>query len=169
VFGRKKREQERQLFQNGARAIGTVMHVKDTGMLINDNPRVKMTFRIEPLDGSAPFQAEKTKTVYRYAVPRAGDRYPVWYDPGDHEVWAYATVEDEMGVKQIRELFGPGADKLTGIMSALPTTQMAPPQPAVVAQPDPIEQIRQLNELRTAGVLTDEEFQRKKTELLAQL
>jgi hypothetical protein len=62
-------------------------------------------------------------------VPRAGDRYPVWYDPGDHEVWAYATV------KQIRELFGPGADKLTGIMSALPTTQMAPPQPAPVAQP----------------------------------
>jgi hypothetical protein len=170
VFGKKKRDQERDLLQNGARAIGTVLSVKDTGLLINDNPRLKLTFRIEPLDGSPPFQAEKTKTTYRYAVPRAGDRYPVWYDRDDPRVWAYATIDDEMGIAQIRRLFGSGADTLTGIMSALPATPVAQPaQVSQPAQPDPIEQIRQLDELRAAGVLTDDEFQRKKTELLAQL
>jgi len=164
VFGKKKRDQERDLLQNGARAIGTVLSVTDTHMMINDNPRVKLNFRIEPLDGSQPFQAEKTKTVDRFAIPRAGDRYPVWYDRNEPEVWLYATIDDEMGIAQIRQLFGSGAETLTGIMSALPAMPVAQP-----AQPDPIELIRQLDELHTAGVLTDEEFQRKKTELLAQL
>ena len=33
-------------------------------------------------------------------------------------------------------------------------------------RPDPIEQVRRLAELRDQGILTEEEFQRKKRELL---
>ena len=52
-------------------------------MTVNDNPRVKMVFRVEPFDGGAPFDAEKTTTVSRVEIPRQGDRYPVWYDAQD--------------------------------------------------------------------------------------
>lgn len=41
--------------------------------------------------------------------------------------------------------------------------------PATPAQPDVIEQIRKLGELRGAGVLTQEEFDAKKAELLGRL
>ncbi len=36
--------------------------------------------RIEPLDGSPAFDAQRTTTVSRVQIPRQGDRYPVWYD-----------------------------------------------------------------------------------------
>ena len=71
MLGRKKKKLE-ALFTTGSKGVGVVQSVKDTGLTVNDNPRVKMTFRIEPLDGSEPFEAEKTKTVPRVAIPRAG-------------------------------------------------------------------------------------------------
>jgi hypothetical protein len=162
VFGRGKREKAKKLFENGSRAIGTIVQVQDTGMTINDNPRVKMLFRIEPLDGSAPFDAQKTKTVSRVEIPRAGDRFPIWYDPQDHESFAYATIANDEGRAQIRQLFGTAAETITGIADP------AAAAPARAAA-DPLEQIRKLDELRDAGILTDAEFEQKKAELLAQL
>ncbi len=35
--------------------------------------------------------------------------------------------------------------------------------------PDPVERLKQLGELKAAGVLTDEEFQVKKAQLLKQV
>ena len=42
----------------------------------------------------------------------------------------------------------------------------APPQAAVAAQPDPIEQLKELGKLREQGILTDEEFAAQKAKLL---
>ncbi len=53
-----------------------------------------------------------------------------------------------------------------------PTPSQAPPQQApqpAGASPDVTEQIRKLGELRDQGILTEEEFQTKKRELLAKL
>lgn len=60
-----------------------------------------------------------------------------------------------------------------------PPPQYAPPQPAPAAAPpapqppvparDPMEALRQLGDLRAAGVLTDEEFAAKKAQLLGQI
>jgi hypothetical protein len=162
VFGRSRKEKAKDLFETGSRAIGTITQVHDTGMTVNDNPRVKMQFRIEPLDGSAPFDAQKTKTVSRVEIPRAGDRYPVWYDAQDHESFAYATIANDEGRAQIRQLFGTAAETITGIGGAAAA-------PAAAAAADPIEQIRKLDELRAAGIVTDAEFEQKKSELLSQL
>jgi hypothetical protein len=41
-----------------------------------------------------------------------------------------------------------------------------PPPPAARPQPDPYEEIRKLGELRSAGLLTEEEFTAKKAQLL---
>ncbi len=50
-----------------------------------------------------------------------------------------------------------------------PSTSAAAPAPAATAGPSAMEQLKQLGELRDAGVLTAEEFEAKKTELLARL
>ena len=76
LFGKSKQEKAVNLVETGSRAVGTVLSVADTGVTMNDNPRVQMNFRIEPLDGSPAFEAEKTKVVSRVQIPRAGDRYP---------------------------------------------------------------------------------------------
>jgi hypothetical protein len=164
AFGKRKREKAENLLATGSKGIGTVLNVQDTGMTMNDNPRIKMTFRIEPLDGSAPFDAEKTKVVSRVQIPRSGDRYPVWYDPTDAESWAFATIDNDEGRQQIRQLFGAAAETVTGMGS--PAVAAAPaPSPA----PDPVERLRKLDELLKAGVLTEAEFAEKKAEILAQL
>lgn len=166
MFGKKKREKAMNLMQSGARGIGTVQSVEDTGMTMNENPRVRMVFRVEPLDGSAAFDAEKKTFVSRVEIPRKGDRYPVWYDQSDRSTWAYATVHDDEGRAQIRQLFGPQADTITGVGGAA-----APAAVATAAPPagDPLDRLKKLEELRSAGVLTDAEFGAKKAQLLAEL
>jgi len=71
-----KRKKAEELMATGSRGAGTVVTVQDTGMTVNDNPRIKMTFRVEPLDGSPAFDTTKTTTVSRVQIPRQGDRYP---------------------------------------------------------------------------------------------
>ena len=159
LFNR-KREQAANLFATGAKAVGTVLEVRDTGMTINDNPRVRMTFRLEPLDGGTAFEAEKTTTVSRVDIPRAGDRYPAWYDLEDPTKWAYATIADDNGRATMKQLFGAHADTFTG-MGGPTVTQAAP------VTVDPTDQLAKLADLHRQGVLTDEEFAAQKAKLLA--
>jgi hypothetical protein len=44
--------------------------------------------------------------------------------------------------------------------------EQAPPPPPAAAGPDPIEQLKELGELHTAGVLTDEECAVQKAKIL---
>lgn len=44
-----------------------------------------------------------------------------------------------------------------------------PPSPTEVAAPDPIEQLKKLAQLRDQGILTPEEFEAKKTDLLSRM
>lgn len=88
---RVKSEQAQKLVATGVSATGTVVSVTDTGMTINENPRVQLVMRIEPEDGSSPFEATKAVTVSRVAVPRVGDEFPVWYDRENPTRWAYGV------------------------------------------------------------------------------
>jgi hypothetical protein len=168
MFGKGKKEKAQRLFESGAKGVGTVSHVQDTGMTINDNPRVKMLFRVEPLDHSPAFDAEKTTTVSRVQIPRAGDRYPVWYDRDDPSTWAYATIADDNGRAQIRAAFGPVADTFAGMGGAAPVAVATAPAPAQ-AESDPLDRLKKLSELRAAGVISDTEFELQKSKLLSAL
>ena len=171
MFGKGKREKVQNLMATGARGIGTVTNVQDTGVTMNDNPRVKMTFRVEPLDGSPAFDAQKTTTVSRVEIPRSGDRYPVWYDRTDPSTWAYATVHDDEARAQIRAMFGAPAESLTGFGGAAAAAAaggvaVAPPPAAAT---DPLERLQKLDQLHKTGVLTDAEFAAKKAEILSEI
>lgn len=47
-----------------------------------------------------------------------------------------------------------------------PPQQAAPPPPPAAPAPDPIEQLKQLGELRDSGVLTEAEFEAQKAKIL---
>ena len=138
-----------------------MVSVQDTGTTINDNPRVKMVFRVEPLDGAPAFDAEKKTTVSRVEIPRQGDRYPVWYDAQDPSTWAYATIADDTGRATMRQLFGDVAETFVGM-----NAPAAPAPPASAGGQDTVEQLAQLANLHQQGLLTDDEFAASKAKLL---
>ena len=157
-----KRKVAEQLMATGSRGAGTVVQVQETGMTVNDNPRIKMTFRVEPLDGSPAFDAMKTRTVSRVQIPRQGDRYPVWYDPQDTSKWMYATIADDTGRDTIGQLFGDVAQTFVGMGAP-----DAPAAPAGAPQvQDTVEQLKQLADLHNQGLLTNDEFEQQKAKLL---
>ena len=87
--GRRNAARAQNLMATGARGRGVVTNVGDTGMTINDNPRIMLTARVEPEDGSPSFDVQQTVTVSRIAIPRIGDQIVVWYDRNDPTQWAW--------------------------------------------------------------------------------
>jgi hypothetical protein len=156
-----KRKKAEELMTTGLKGAGTVVSVQDTGMTINDNPRIKMVFRVEPLDGSPAFDAQKTRTVSRVQIPRQGDRYPVWYDPEDPaNSWMFAQIADDSGRASIRQLFGDVAETFVGMNAP------DAPMPVAPQAQDTVAALQQLADLRSQGVITEEEFAAQKKKLL---
>ena len=159
-LARRKVERAERLVATGGRGVGTVVEVTDTGITINDNPRVDVRMRVEPTDGSPAFEREKTITVSRVAIPRPGDRFPVFYDREDPSNWGYGTDIEAHAPPDIRALFEQAQRDVEFATPAAPA-----PAPA----PSPLDEIARLNDLRLKGAITDEEFQSTKDRLLAQL
>lgn len=88
---RKRARNIERLMAEGTEAVGTVLSVGDTGVTINHNPQVRLRFRIEPVDGGAAFEAEKSVVVSRVGIPRPGDRFPVFFDPADPTDWIFGV------------------------------------------------------------------------------
>lgn len=61
------------------RATGEVVEIRETGMTINDDPRVRLRLRVFPPSGE-PFEVERKLLVSRLSIPRRGDRVEVEYD-----------------------------------------------------------------------------------------
>jgi hypothetical protein len=83
LFGGKKRKQ--RLEQAGVNAQAVLVSVRDTGVTVNNNPRIALTFQVAAADGSGSFEVQTKKTVSRVTIPRAGDAFMVRYDPEDHD------------------------------------------------------------------------------------
>jgi hypothetical protein len=157
-----KKKVAAELMATGSKAVGTVVSVKDTGTTVNNNPRIKMTFRMEPLDGTPAFDAQKTRTISRLQIPRQGDRFPVWYDPADPaKTWMFSTVTDDSGRETLRQLFGDVANTFVGMDTPAP-----PVAPAAAQGQDTVEALKQLADLHQQGLLTEDEFNQQKKKLL---
>jgi hypothetical protein len=87
MFGSKKKK----VLTEGIQARAVVINVQDTGMTINDNPRVKLTLQVQP-EGEVPFEVSKKTTVSRVSIPRVGDEYVVRYDPADPSTVEFDTA-----------------------------------------------------------------------------
>lgn len=69
-----------ELLLTGIRANAEIVGVQDTGMTVNDDPRVLVRLRVKP-EGADPFEIERKVLVSRVAVPRRGEQVEVAYDP----------------------------------------------------------------------------------------
>ena len=107
MFGRKKKD----ILANGIQARATITNVQDTGMTVNDNPRVKLTLQVTP-DGDMPFEATKKVTVSRIAIPRIGDSMWVRYDPADPSAIEFDEAKNAAATSAIS--INPGGVSVTG-------------------------------------------------------
>lgn len=155
-MGAKKQAMAAELMVTGVKAVGTIVEVTDTGMTINDNPRVTIRMRVAPLDGTGPVERSKTVTVSRVAVPRVGERYPAWFDRTDREKWMFATDMDESAPAEVKEMFARARAGAAG---------------AAASQPEagPVEELARLAELWKEGALTDAEFAEAKAKVLSRI
>ena len=129
--------EQSELLTTGRTAPALLLEVTDTGMTVNDNPRVEVRLRVEPPDGE-PFEVSRKVLVSRVRVPRAGERVEVVYDPADHERFTFRIADladDAVAAAQ------PGDDRT-------------------------IESLERLARLREQGILSDAEFEEQKRRVL---
>jgi hypothetical protein len=75
-------QQQQWLAQNGLEATAEVVTVTDTGATVNMNPVVVIQMKVTPTAG-APFDVTAQTMVSRIAVPRAGDKIKIKYNPAN--------------------------------------------------------------------------------------
>ena len=84
--------EQSELVHAGSRASGVVIEVKDTGTTVNNQPRVRLRLRVQP-EGEPPFEVERKLLVSRLAIPRAGERVEVAYDPDDRDRFTFRIAD----------------------------------------------------------------------------
>ena len=75
-------KQQQWLAQNGLDANAEVVMVTDTGATVNMNPVVVIQMKVSPAAG-ASFDLTTQTMVSRIAVPRAGDKIKIKYNPAN--------------------------------------------------------------------------------------
>ncbi|HEY3291005.1 MAG TPA: DUF3592 domain-containing protein, partial [Anaerolineae bacterium] len=81
------------LLQNGQTAQAVILSMWDTGVSINDNPRIGMKLEVRPPNG-APFQAEVKQVISRLQTSQyqPGQMLEVKYDPANPTKVAISAI-----------------------------------------------------------------------------
>jgi len=79
---RNRRRAQQFIQTTGRPARARILNVSDTGVTVNNNPRINMTIQVEA-EGIEPYTITKSSTVSRLAIPRAGEVYEAYYDPAN--------------------------------------------------------------------------------------
>jgi hypothetical protein len=82
LFARSRRKKAENLMATGVQGVATVLALEDTGMRINDNPRVQIALQVE-LPGRAPYQVTKKMVIpmIRMSQVQVGSTVQVVVDP----------------------------------------------------------------------------------------
>ena len=62
MFARANRKKTEALLATGSQGMAAILSMEDTGMRINDDPRVRLLLNVT-IPGYAPYQVQKTLTV----------------------------------------------------------------------------------------------------------
>jgi hypothetical protein len=191
MLGKPSRRTEKRLQEQGVRASAVVLEIATSGMAVTNgaegvvsNPELvrKARLRVEP-DGRPAVEIEKRFRFPQLAVPSAGMRIPVIFDPEDTDTVILdqspeAHIQSALqssgisqeGMEKVRSLTsaalsGASRDELRA-MAAASFQPMPMPMPAPNAEQTKLDQLEQLAGLRERGVLTDEEFAAQKAQIL---
>jgi hypothetical protein len=86
----------------GEPAEAVVLDISDTGITINDNPKVRMKLKVYPKERE-PFEAIIKQVVSRVTIPRIGDRVHVKFDPDNPTNVILLYKKDSEGMKEMRK------------------------------------------------------------------
>lgn len=129
--------------KNGVHANAKVLKVWDTGVSINDNPQVGLLLELRTQEGTT-LEVEAKTIVSRLSVANVqpGVLAQVIYDPAKPQ-------------------------RLTVESFEVPPPAPAPSEePEIERTPSTTERLLELNDLRARGLVTEEEFQTKRSEIL---
>lgn len=185
----RKQKDDSKLLRTGMRADAIVTDVRDTGVTVNQSPRVELTLQVLP-DGAPAFELKAKRVVSRVNVPRVDEAYAIRYDPEhpEHFVWddsapavavarsvpitvsgAGGDLSEQLEAKGLdHERAQKVEDALKGVLAGnLPagaqgvTLGGAPP-----GAQDPLDRLEKLADLKAKGVLTEAEFAAEKAKIL---
>ncbi|MBN2149130.1 MAG: SHOCT domain-containing protein [Anaerolineales bacterium] len=129
--------------KNGVKADAKVLEVHDTGVTINDNPQVGLRLELRTQEG-ATLEVDTKTIVSRLSVAnvQAGVIANVIYDPLKPQRLKVESFE-------------------------MPAPAPAPVEEASEERPpSTTERLLELNDLRARGLVTEQEFQAKRAEIL---
>lgn len=148
--GNAKREAALEQFRARAvRVPGIVASITDTGVTINEDPKVALGIEYTREDG-APGRIERKQLVSRLNLPRVGDPVTVSYDP--------TGVEE--AVFEFPDAAASAAEALATARTAGVTDAVPEPASGLIAS------LERLSALHREGALTDDEFASAKRRLL---
>ena len=180
-----KQAEEQQLFQTGQRATAVIEGVEATGTMINNQPQVYLTLRVQPRNG-AEFVHQRRLVLAFGSVVQPGYLVDVAYDPANPEEVAidvdprYAATPPAVYIRTRPPGQGMAAAAAPGLSGGPAASVSASggsgygasgsgygaSAPADDSPPTLIEQLERLAKLRDSGVLTPEEFEEQKKGLL---
>ena len=169
LFRRRKSALAQHLLATGVNATGRITAVRDTGVTINNNPRVALEIQVDTAQG--PMTLEKTVTVSRVSIPREGDQVQVWYDRADPTTFALGLptgpvpANAQQAIQALQGHPDVPPELVQRAMQAMGAMPGAPGAPA--APTDLTATLERLAKLHADGVLTDVEFETAKTRALA--
>jgi hypothetical protein len=84
LYARKGRKRAEDLMATGKQGQATVLSLEDTGVRINDNPRVRIGLEIR-IEGYQPYRVVKTMTIpmIRMSQVQVGSEIGVLADPSE--------------------------------------------------------------------------------------
>ena len=174
-----KQAEEQQLFQTGERATAVIEGVEATGTMINNQPQVYLTLRVQPRHGEE-FMHQRRLVLPFGAIVQPGYLVEVAYDPANLENVAletderYAATPPAMYIKTRPPGEGMAAAAAPGLSGGYaPAASVSfgggsasPSAPADDSPPTLIEQLERLAKLRDSGALSQAEFDEQKRNLL---
>jgi hypothetical protein len=163
-----KQAEEQQLFQTGQRATAVIEGVEATGTMINNQPQVYLTLRVQP-PGGAEFVHQRRLVLAFGSVVQPGHLVDVAYDPSNPENVAvdvderYAATPPAVYIKTRPPGEGMAPAAAPGLSGGYAPAASAPVDDS---PPTLIEQLERLAKLRDSGALSPEEFEQQKRGLL---
>ena len=131
--------------KNGVQTRAKVLEVNDTGVTINDDPQVKLKLELRTQEG-LQMEVEAKTLVSRLSV-------------GNLQPGIFANV-----------IYDPLKPQRVKIVSLEEAEQPSPAEERVEERPpSATERLLELNDLKARGLVTEQEYQTKRTEILKNL
>lgn len=152
---------QNRLVNTGVPAMATIISARDSGTMVNNQPRLVLEVEITPEDGRPPYRFETKKVISHSALAavRPGATLPVSVDPGRPQRFAFIDTEQYAAI---------GGRASTGTDQLLSILRSARMPTATASNDDRLGRLERLAALHASGVLSDDEFAAEKQRLLGE-